>query len=305
MDQFALAEGRALLGNPSDAAALEFTVSGGTFRSHGITVVATSGGRMRLRVNGAERPWRSTCVLDDGDVLEIGSCVEGVYGYLHLKGGIDSPTMLGSRSCHLPSGLGKFPAPGETLVPMDESTARKDQSLPRPEYFGSRTIRFMFGPQTRLFSSYDIESLTEGQFEVTGMRNRMGMRLECSRGRFDGEGGRTLASDAVVPGDMQVAGDGMAAVLLADAQPVGGYPRIGTVISADLHKLAQMPAGSRFELKRVERPDAIDALLQFRSRVADLERSIERTVRDPFEMKDLLSYTLVGGVVRGDEQFDD
>ncbi len=117
IDSFALAEGQTLLGNDPDAAALEMFAVGGKFRCCGELAVATSGTRMEILVNRQPVRWRSVIRLRHDDRVEIGQASEGVYGYLHLPGGIDCPRILGSRSTHDASGLGWTPAARRVAAP--------------------------------------------------------------------------------------------------------------------------------------------------------------------------------------------
>ena len=305
MDTFALAEGQSLLGSPDDSAALEMTGHGGRFRSAGRNMIACTGAEMRLSVNGRTAGWRQTIALDDGDVLEIGACLDGSYGYLHLPGGIDGPVVLGSRSAHAQAELGWMPAQGEQLIPLTDRAADAGLCLPRPEYFDGRTIRIMESPQSHLFAEGDLTALCQAEFRVTSARNRVGMRLESSMGPIGADLGTTIASDAIVAGDIQVAADGIAAVLLADFQPAGGYPRIATVISADLPKLAQMPVGTAFRMQMADRQLALRELANLRSRIDSLPSQVAPAVRNPGDMPDLLAYSLIDGVTKGDEQDED
>ena len=305
MDHYALAEGQALFGNSRSAAALEFAAVGGTFRSRGATSLAMTGADMDLFVNGNRRLMRTTMTLDDGDELHVGAARSGVYGYLHMSGGIDSDVVLGSRSVHAPSGVGRALKAGALIVPRSNRIAESEMTLPKPDYFSIREVRIMEGPQSDLFSTRDRQKLVEAEFTVSPARNRMGIRLECSEGKIGAVAGLTLASDAIVAGDIQVAGDGIAAVLTADCQPTGGYPRIATVISSDLHILAQMPAGARFRMAMVGLDEAVAALMEFRSALRALSTAPVPRIRNPKEMSNLLEYSFVSGVVKGDEKDED
>lgn len=302
MDQFALSEGRSLLSNPDDAAALELMGGGGILQSIGSNLVACTGGEMAVTVNGQRKQWRHTVELADGDTLAIGAGLEGVFGYLRLPGGIDGPELLGSRSAHAQADLGGAPKAGETLLPLAEPETAPGMEIPRPGYFSARVVRILEGAQSELFSDADLDMLCAAEFRVTNARNRVGMRLHCSAGEFGAELGKTIASDAIVVGDIQVAADGVAAVLLADCQPVSGYPRIATVISADLHTLAQMPTGTGFRMEKVSRERAFEALAELRSEIASLPARVAPSVRNPADIDDLLSYSLIACVVKGDEQ---
>src|SRR5690606_38581410 len=95
-------------------------------------------------------------------------------------------------------------------------------------------------------------------FEMTTRRDRQGARLAPAGEPFHAATALTGISDAVVLGDIQVPGDGLPLALLADRQPTGGYPRIATVISADLAALAQIPGGARFRFRLVTEEEAIE-----------------------------------------------
>lgn len=302
MDPYALKEGQVLLDNRADAAALEMAFLGGEFRSRGDNIVALTGAEMKLKVNGQTAAWRQVLALNDGDQLSVGACMEGCYGYLHLNGGIDSPIMLGSCSAHAQAELGWTPKTGEMLVSLAERRVEKSLRLPRPDYFDDRVIRIMAGPQTHLFSKKDVQSLEQATFRLTNARNRIGARIESSMGAINAELGTTIASDAIVNGDIQVAADGIPAVLLADCQPVGGYPKIATVISADLHKFSQLPVGVPFTMKIVSRRFAIGEWERLVSRLNKISDQVEPAFRDPKGMTDLLEYSLIDGVISGDEQ---
>ncbi len=308
MDPYGLREGQVLLGNPAHSAALEMAFQGGQFRSIGNNIVACTGAEMSLRVNDHSVGWRQVISLNDGDQLSIGACLEGCYGYLHLLGGIDAPLVLGSRSAHVQADLGWKPNPCESLRPLARGPASFGEGqkkigycLTRPSYFDDRVVRILEGPQTHLFAKRDVASLEKAEWQITNVRNRMGARLKSSSGALKAEWGATMASDAIVMGDIQVAADGIPAVLLADCQPIGGYPKIATVISADIHKLAQIPVDMLFKMKMVRRSTAIKEWESLISQMNQLSDQRERAVRNPKDMRDLLKYSLIDGVISGEE----
>ncbi|MCY3879529.1 MAG: biotin-dependent carboxyltransferase family protein [Rhodobacteraceae bacterium] len=302
MDRFALAEGQALLANPSHAAALELPLGSAEFRALGDSIAACTGAERLVTVNSENKKLRQTFRLESGDVLKIGAAEHGVYGYLHLPGGIESPVLLNSRSAHEQAELGWKPCVGDRLSAIGGVDAPAGLALAAPDYFSPRVIRCMRGPQSELFCASDLHALGEAEFEVTPARNRVGMRLSSSAGKFSADLGVTLTSDAIVAGDIQVAADGIATVLLMDCQPVGGYPRIATVITADLHRLAQLPTGAKFRLSEVGRTEALAALAELRAEMKALRGRVFQSVREPSALRDLLTYSLVSGVVKGDEQ---
>jgi len=304
VDDYALTEGQALLGNAADAAALELAGDGGRFRARGGPLkLATSGANMRAGIAGEKLRWRTSFVLEDGEMLEIGPANDGTYGYLHVKGGFDTGVVLGSRSTHIRAGLGHAPELGDSL-PVFQGAAGNPGApvtLPEPPHLGRFEIRALWGPQAHLFSKATREAFAAANFKVSAARDRMGMRLDADCGPIHCETGQTVLSEAISLGDFQIPGDGRPVAMLADRGPTGGYPRIATVISADVAALAQLRTGTEFTLRMVEEEEALAALKQWRDQIARLPGEVHPLVRDPATMADLLSYTLIDGMLRGDE----
>jgi allophanate hydrolase len=114
---------------------------------------------------------------------------------------------------------------------------------------------------------------------------------------FRSEGQLTILSEIIVPGDIQMTGDGVPYVLLNDCQTTGGYPRIGTVLPCDLPRVAQALPGAVLRFAFVSADEGRAALRQAQAALAALPRAVAPLVRDPHQMPDLLSYNLVDGVV--------
>jgi len=308
MDLFALAEGQALLGNGADDAALEMAGFGGSFCATAPLDAACSGAEMALRRNGAPLGWRQTFHLEAGDTVEIGATRQtgqaGVYGYFHVAGGFQSEVMLGSRATLLRAGLGTVPAAGVLLAtcPLHKSAPRL--TLPPPGYFKRRAFRILWGPQSEVFTPQIRQAFLQTTFRIDRMRDRMGIRLAPDHGAFTAAGGLTIASDATNPGDIQITGDGVPVVLLADRGPSGGYPRIATLLSADQSAFAQVPTGETVTFSLVSRPEAVAAWRAFQRDIKALPEKTRPLVRDVREIADLLAYNLIDGVTRGDDDDD-
>ncbi len=300
MDKYALAEGQALLNNDSDAAALELQLGGGKFECLNDAWLATSGGVMEVFVGSRPISWRTSFKIKQGQILTIGKRLSGIYSYLHFMGGVDIPKVLGSRSTHRASGLGESPEAGTIIAPRYRTEIGQSSTLPEPEYFGSKTVRIMLGPQSGCFEKKDLQALVSREFAMTSNRNRMGARLETEAFRIKASHGRTLVSDPIIEGDIQVPADGIPTILLADCQPTGGYPRIATVIGADLMKVAQLQPGERFHFEFVSREKAIVEWRLLQARIADLAKHLKFLVRDPKMMSNLLQFNLVSGVISGE-----
>ena len=303
MDSYALVEGAALLGNDLDAAALEIFQFGGRFRAlDGPLIFTLTGAPMRASINGASVRWRITQRLAQDEVLDIGGSLgAGSYGYLHLCGGIDAPLVLGSRATHLRAKIGgifgRALQAGDVINTFPKSEPPVGLVLPDPNYLGTRIIRVNKGAQAYLFDQKQFAHFTETSFSISNRRDRMGIRLESDGPPFTTDAGLTVISDAVVAGDVQVPGDGIPTVLMADRPPTGGYPRIATVISADLCALAQLPNGARFQFKLTDEAAALSALRLHRHAIATLPSQVHPLVRDSSTIKDLLSYELISGPI--------
>ncbi|MEQ8653825.1 MAG: biotin-dependent carboxyltransferase family protein [Kiloniellales bacterium] len=320
LDPYALAEGAALLGNPGDAAALELFGLGGSFRALEQPLrFALSGAVMpaaKITLDGKREnlAWRASSLLQPGEVLEIGAATTGLVGYLHLGGGVATEPVLGSRAVHLRAGIGGGRLEAGDRVPVGEDPRREDPvgedledraradrlTLPQPGYLGQREIRVLWGPQAELFDAAERQRFLSTEFTVSTHRDRMAARLDG--GVFEASAQLTGLSAAVSLGDIQVPGDGAPLVLLADRQPTGGYPRIATVIIADLPAFAQMPSSAPFRFVLVERAAAVKALKAWRDQVKDLAGQVRPLVRDPRNIPDLLSYNLIDGMISVEEE---
>ena len=127
----------------------------------------------------------------------------------------------------------------------------------------------------------------------------MGVRLLPPGGGYGLEAGGRILSEVITPGDIQIPGDGAPYVLLAECQTTGGYPRIGTVIPADLPRVAQAGPGAELRFRFVTRDEALAAERAMRAEIAALPGRVQPLVRDPRDMN-LLAHDLVSGVTDGE-----
>lgn len=256
MDRFALQVANLLVGNPRGEAALEIGMGGLRLRCLEDWTVAVCGADL-----GAGIPlWKSLRVRK-GEELFFRSAVRGVWAYLALAGGLAADRVLGSRSTDLRAGLGGTSAvKGDVLRAGAPGPATRDgrSILPSevPTYAEPAIVRVVPGPQEELFSGEMLKSFLSAPFEVTPQSNRMGYRLA-------GPALRSLAaadllSEAVATGSIQVPPDGQPIVLMADRQTTGGYPKIATVISADLPAMAQARIGTKVSFRSVTVDEAQD-----------------------------------------------
>lgn len=304
MDRMAVTEAAALLGAPAPLAGIEMAAAGGIFTFDAPTRIALTGAPMSATLDDAPLRWQATHLVLPGQTLRIAGAESGVYGYLTPAGGIATPVWLESRAAHLSIGIGALLQAGESLPcgddPARERPARAIDAAPR---FGGGVVRVMDGPQTGLFGDDVLAAFFATEFIRSPRGNRQGAQLDAEA-RFTSAHAAGLASDMIGPGDLQMTGDGLPYVLMAECQTIGGYPRIGRVLPADLPIVAQTAPGARLRFRRVtvEETDALNRsektlLREAAGRCRDL-------IRDPATMTDLLSYQLISGVTAGKDPND-
>ena len=252
MDRAAFERAGGWLGNAA-ATGIEFTMAGLSFVvEDGPLGMAWDGGAFSLRIDGAEQSWPGRAVLKAGMVVEVTPGARGNYGYLRFDGEVDVPAVMGSRATSSIAGLGGFHgralAAGDVLR-FGPALARAMAPHPRATEFVDGPIRVVWGIHAEVFDAAVRQRFVSETFVVTPQLDRMGVRLGDKAGVFAGQRILSLVSDAVVPGDVQILGDGTPIVLMRDHQPTGGYPRIATIVSADVDRFAQLRSGAevRFE----------------------------------------------------------
>ena len=303
LDGFALRLANALAGNRLDLPGLEVMGSGPSFgvEADSVRLAATGAG---IEVDGAVVRGRSLTLVR-GATCRVVLDRDTACGYVAVEGGIAVPRVMGSAATFVRGGIGGFEGralrEGDTL-PLAQAHAgeRAELRLPAPPPDGGRDrpIRVILGPQHELFSDAAIATLLEAEFRVSLSADRMGMRLDGPPLRH--RDGWDIVSDAIPTGAIQVPGSGQAILLLADHQTTGGYPKIATVISADLPVVGRRRPGDpmRFAAVTVEAAEALARAeeLRLRELVAGLEAA---TAEAGINLAALWGGNLISGVVSG------
>ena len=296
-DTLALAQGAALLGQDGGLAALEMAGFGGLFGFAQDTRIALTGAPMRATLDGVPLAWNASNLVRAGQRLSLGAILAGVYGYLSLGGGIATVPVLGSRAAHLTAGLGGVVAAGDRLPLGPDKSTEVGLALAAPAHVGGGVVRVLPTAQTAIFAPADRARFEATVFRRDSLGNRQGVRLSGGAA-FATEGQRSLLSEIVQPGDIQMIGDGVPYVLLAECQTMGGYPRIATVVPDDLPIVAQAAPGDALRFRFVGEEEAL-ADYRRRRPGGRLSVSIRRLLRDPREIADLLGHQLISGVTDG------
>lgn len=302
LDSEWLAIANALAGNPPTAAAIEIRLRGPRLRATTALAVALAGefsasiedaaGNRRAAGN-----WRSHA-LAAGDILDCGHLKSGI-GYLAVQGGVELPAVLGSRSTHARAGLGGID--GRSIragdrIDIGVAPAPTLLRLPQAPRLADGPLRVIAGPQRDYFGDAAWAAFINAEFRVSREADRMGLRLDGPGLEHDPVRGADIISDAVTPGAIQVPGDGRPIILLADCQTVGGYPKIATVIGADLPRLGHALPGQTLRFVEVDMAQALAARHQAAAALAELIAGI---VADTMELNldTLYSANLIDGVI--------
>ncbi|SFK75009.1 biotin-dependent carboxyltransferase family protein [Methylorubrum salsuginis] len=254
MDRLAHAAANSLVGNPPDAAAIELGLASATLRVEGSPVrLALAGACGALRLDGEPLADHRAFLLREGAELTLGRAGAGVFATLAVAGGFRLRPVLGSVALHRRAALGGLdgrPLREGDRLPLAGSApaGEADLCLDPVPLESDRPIRVVLGPQDDHFSPEGLATFLEGTFTVSGQADRMGYQLD-GPSIAHGADGFNIVSDATVMGSVQVPGTGRPIVLMADRQTTGGYPKIATVVSADLRRIAQRRPGEpvRFE----------------------------------------------------------
>jgi biotin-dependent carboxylase-like uncharacterized protein len=257
MDRLALAAANALVGNPAFAAAIEIGPFGAAFTARqGAVRLALAGMPRNADIAGRAVAFDTSMTLGDGETLTLGFARGGCFSYLAIEGGIAGEPDFGSLSVNARAGLGSpYPRPlqaGDELQAKAASGAIERRiDLPVP---GNGPIRVVMGPQDDEFGEAAKALFLGSEWKISATSDRMGYRLEGPVIKH--LHGHNIVSDGTVNGSIQVPGNGAPIVLMPDRGTSGGYPKIATLITADLGRFAQIPAGRNFRFKAVSMAEA-------------------------------------------------
>lgn len=243
-DRAALALGNALVGNPANTAALEISLAGPTVQADCDLACVIYGASFELSSTRQSLTVGTTFTLHEGETLRIGGTPRGMRGYLCIRGGVQVPEILGSRS-------GLEPLPAGAVLPCQPGAIGPRFIRLEPDDPGEpRLLRVLDGPQASWFPR---GTLLADEFTISPASNRMGLRL---KGTPLPRPERELVSEPVCPGTVQVTRDGQCIILGVDGQTIGGYPKIAQVISADLDRLGQLRPRERIRFRAVTLDEA-------------------------------------------------
>ena len=291
------------------AAALEFTGIGGSYR-----LAEQAPGPLRCAVIGAAAlmtpdnhsiPSGQSFDLQPGEKMRIGAVTEQNYGYLAVGGGFGVPPILNSRSTHVQAGFGGLEGrhieSGDRLPVSISGVTPEIVRIKKPAYPAAhQNVRVILGAQSAMFPENEIDHFLQAPYTISNRINRMGAYLEGRQLRHKST--PDIVSDGIVKGAIQVPGSGLPIVLLADRQPTGGYPKIATIITADLPTFVQIRPGQTCQFKAVTVEEAVRAYREMIEVLDNNSQLLEPIDRVGGLTSDrLLSHNLISGAVASDQ----
>jgi len=269
MDEYSHLLANRLVGNDASAAALEITLIGPEISINVDAICAVAGAAFSLTAGDELIAMHRAFTLRAGVRLKFGTRGAGARATFAVRGGLDAERLFGSRATSLISRLGPFggrPLKAGDLVPIGDAAPPDmtlldgglNETLALPMPAGGAHLRVLQGPQEHLFAPKAYETLYGSRYTITPSSNRMGYRLEGPV--LAHAGSADILSDATPLGSIQVPASGQPILLMADRQTTGGYPKIATVISADVPVAGQLAPGDWIQFVPCTRAAAIDAL---------------------------------------------
>ena len=273
----------AVLGNDPGAAGLECVFAGPELEvaADRITIAVAGLAAKIIRHDQSDfalPPFRGT-VLNRGDRLKAGATTDAACGYVAVSGGIRTEPVLSSRSTYLRAGFGGLD--GRALMPGDELPVAPDadlaeRALPSPPVLHDiGPIRVVPGPQQDAFTDTAIAAFLGEPFTVGRASDRVGLRLEGPK--LEHRASPEILSEGIAHGSIQVPGSGEAIILMGDRQTIGGYPKIATVIRADLPRVGRLRVDETIRFGAVSRAAAEQARREAEARLAAAIRRIGKT----------------------------
>ncbi|MCW4052032.1 MAG: biotin-dependent carboxyltransferase family protein [Candidatus Bathyarchaeota archaeon] len=281
MDNFAFVASNLLVCNRPNDACLEITLLGPVLEFLNQAQIAITGADLSPTLNHERMPGWQTVNVDNGDELRFGQPRNGCRAYLSVKGGIDVPVLLGSRSTYIRGSFGGYE--GRQMKAGDIIEANQQSFIPEtlarmmphhliPTYETNLTVEVVLGPQSDFFTNETREVLLSNTYTVTADSDRMGYRLEgpelVSNNSLD------MISDAIPVGAIQVPTDGKPIIMMRDAQTTGGYPKIAVVTTPDISRLGQIRPGNTIQFSKISPSKAQKKLQTYRHTLKEISKNM-------------------------------
>ena len=246
-----------LVGNNLESPVLEFAYQGPLLRYQGDRINIAITGDVNFTIKKNENLINGRCyesfILENGDELDILSTNKSVYGYLAFGGKINLEYQWSSCSVNTKANIGSNNGKKlEANQKINISFINKNLNNKKLNYINTRieNIRIIKGTNYDYFSEEGKNIFLNKEFYVSKLSDRMGMRLDGPK--IENIVDTNIKSEGLIKGVIQVPADGNPIIMLSDHGTIGGYPKIGVVISADYDKLVQLAPGTKIKFKEVD-----------------------------------------------------
>ncbi|MDA7739347.1 biotin-dependent carboxyltransferase family protein [Amylibacter sp.] len=295
MDIVSFEAANAVLGNETKQTAIEISLGGLILQCHeGSITLAITGGDFLIEYQGQKISSWTVLTIQKGERLSVRAGKSGSWAYLAFSGKLNVKDWLNSSSTHSTSGFGGgVLKTGQKFTLTDASNqANRIGPILKPNFNTNDLIHAVLGPQDQYFMNTAIKIFSDSIFKVSDNYDRMGMQLTGPK--LELKSALSIPSEPVVKGSIQVSGDGIPTILLADHQTTGGYPKIATVISSDINRLVQLRSNQNVEFIIINSNEALQKTRKFLDMKEKYLQKIS-TSRGTLEQR-LMSENLIGGV---------
>lgn len=276
-DRYAASVANWLVGNEANTAVLEISYLGPTLIADCPLQAAITGGSVVATLDGESVPCYQSFTWQSGQVLAIGGLTTGARAYLSISGGWQVPQVMESSSTYVRASLGGHD--GRQLqvgdeLPVQIGLVSSPRRLPQafwPVISQSVCLRYLPGPQEDHFSAETVAAFRTSVYQVAAASDRMGIRLQGPNVTPEIP---DIVSDAIALGSIQIPKDGQPIIMGPDHQTTGGYPKIGTVLSCDMNKLAQLRPGGAVSWQ----PVSVDMARQISLNVDTFQQGVKQVI---------------------------
>ena len=295
MDIVSFEAANAVLGNETKQTAIEISLGGLILQCHeGSITLAITGGDFLIEYQGQKISSWTVLTIQKGERLSVRAGKSGSWAYLAFSGKLNVKDWLNSSSTHSTSGFGGGALKTGQKFTLSDASNQENRIGPilKPNFNTNDLIHAVLGPQDQYFMNTAIKIFSDSIFKVSDNYDRMGMQLTGPK--LELKSALSIPSEPVVKGSIQVSGDGIPTILLADHQTTGGYPKIATVISSDINRLVQLRSNQNVEFIIINSNEALQKTRKFLDMKEKYLQKIS-TSRGTLEQR-LMSENLIGGV---------
>lgn len=295
MDIISFEAANAVLGNETKQTAIEISLGGLILQCHeGSITLAITGGDFLIEFQGQKISSWTVLTIKKGERLSVRAGKSGSWAYLAFSGKLNVKDWLNSSSTHSTSGFGGGALKTGQKFTLSDASNQENRIGPilKPNFNTNDLIHAVLGPQDQYFMNTAIKIFSDSIFKVSDNYDRMGMQLIGPK--LELKRALSIPSEPVVKGSIQVSGDGIPTILLADHQTTGGYPKIATVISSDINRLVQFRSNQSVKFILINSNEALQKARKFLDMKEKYLQKISIS-KGTLEQR-LMSENLIGGV---------